>query len=209
MRWLGRAQALAAKVSETWAGAIAAATSVKLQLDPWSVRDRANAVLYRALAYVELDAPIQQQGTFIKAGNDLDALAGAAKILKTALGSVWIIDPYMDETVLTDYAVLANEGIFVQLLSDAATVKASFEPAVRRFQQQFGGDRPLEARLTSKGKLHDRLVFIDEHDVFTVTQSLRDLAKRSHASIIRIDPELGRLKISAYEQFWNGAIPVG
>jgi hypothetical protein len=111
----------------------------------------------------------------------------------------------MDEVILTDFAVLVNKGVFVQLLSDEATVKDSFAPAVRRFEKQFAEARPLEARLTTRGKLHDRLIFIDEREVFAVTQSLKDLAKRAHASIIRVEQQLSTLKIEAYEQIWRDA----
>jgi hypothetical protein len=78
-RWLGRAQALVSKVSSSWASEIQVASTVRMYSDPWGVRDQTNAILYRALAVVELDAPVQQQGTFIQSGNDLDALAGVAK----------------------------------------------------------------------------------------------------------------------------------
>lgn len=208
MRWLGRAQALVSKVSSAWAIEIQVASSMQIANDPWQVLQRTNAVLYRALAVVEVDAPVQHQGSFIQAGNDLDALSGVSKVLNTATHSVRIVDPYMDELVLTDFAVLALEQVAIELLTDDGYVKASFKPAVTRFRKQFNASRPLEARITASGLLHDRLIFIDGREVYSVTQSLKDLAKRSHASIIRVEPELAGLKISAYENYWNAAAPI-
>ena len=183
--WVGRSQAIAAKVDMMRSVEIGSISSYVFDKDPEDIVYQINAVLYKALAEIELKAPVQQQGTFIQAGNELDAFAGASKVLRTASNSVRIVDPYMDEVVVTDYAVLLNEGVAIQLLSDKATVKPSFAPAVSRFKKQFTSSRPLEARLTAARILHDRLIFIDDRVVYTVSQSLKDLAKRSHASIIK------------------------
>jgi len=67
----------------------------------------------------------------------------------------------------------------------------------------------LKARLTPPGALHDRLVVVDGKAVHTVSQSLKDIATRSPAIILRVyDHEIAALKIAAYEDFWDRATPI-
>ena len=39
-------------------------------------------------------------------------------------------------------------------------------------------------------------------------QSFKDLAKRSHTSLVRMPPDAGKLKIEAYELMWSSATPL-
>jgi hypothetical protein len=205
MRWLGKARALVSETSPLDAAEISAATTVRLHSDPWMLRNITIAVLYRALAVAELNAPVSAQGSFIPAGNALDAMASVGKVLRSATNTAMIIDPYMDEKTLTDFSPLASENVQICLMADAATAKATLAPAVTRFRQQFGSTRPLDARVAAPKALHDRLIIIDQTTVFTVTQSFNALASRSPASILRVDPETAALKINAYMDLWSSA----
>ncbi len=64
-------------------------------------------ILHRALAIAELRAPAAVQGAFIPAGNVFDALMVIGKVLQTSKLDVLIVDPFMDEKALTDFACLA------------------------------------------------------------------------------------------------------
>lgn len=115
----------------------------------------------------------------------------------------------MDATVLTDFAPLAAEGVTIRLLSDSFTTKATaLQPATGRWAQQYGAARPVQARLTAPRKLHDRLIVIDSTRVWSLTQSLKDFAGRSHAGINRVDGDAGKLKIDAYGQIWDDATQI-
>ncbi|WP_434874842.1 phosphatidylserine/phosphatidylglycerophosphate/cardiolipin synthase family protein [Bradyrhizobium oligotrophicum] len=162
--------------------------------------------LYQALAVAELRAPRTAQGAFIPVGNTFDAFAAVSKIFGSATTDVFIVDPYMDDSVLTDFAGTVPEGVSLRLLTDQATVKPSLAPAVLRWQVQFP-TRPLDARLAGAKVLHDRAIFVDGTEAWTVTQSLKDLAKRSPAEIVRAD-DIATLKIAAYEAIWSGAVVV-
>jgi hypothetical protein len=164
--------------------------------------------LYQALALAERDAPAQNQGAFIPAGNAFDAMSAVGKVLERASNSIRIVDPYMDCKVLTDFAVLAKEGVLIQLLTDQGTHKPSFQPAVDNWKIQYCSSRPLEARLAPPRTLHDRVMFIDGSDAWTLTQSLNAFATRSPASIVRVDADTAALKIAAYDDLWNTASPV-
>ena len=82
-------------------------------------------IVQRALAKAELKAPATVQGSFIPAGNALDAMAAIGKILGGATQDVLIVDPYMDEKVLTNFAPLAPEHVAIRLLPRQRETDAS------------------------------------------------------------------------------------
>jgi len=65
--------------------------------------------LYKAIAIAELDAPAGAQGAFIPVGNAFEAYSAIAKVLRSAASDVLIVDPYMDDSVLTDFAGSASK----------------------------------------------------------------------------------------------------
>ncbi|MGV1869732.1 phosphatidylserine/phosphatidylglycerophosphate/cardiolipin synthase family protein [Agrobacterium rosae] len=163
------------------------------------------AILHRAQAVAEINAPTSVRGAFISAGNAFDAMAVVGRVLGQASTSVRIVDPYMDEKALTDFALLADASVKVELLADSLTAKASLKPAVTRWQSQYTSDRPLEAKLSTPRALHDRLIILDGAAVYSLTQSLNAFAARSPASIVRLEGDAVPLKIAAYDGFWNAA----
>ena len=213
VQWLGRCYALVERVDRF------EANSFKLKMDiavsdigQYALQRRGAietilAILYRCLATSELEAPAAVQGAFIPVGNSFDALTAFAKAVSPAKVSVLIIDPYMDEKTLMDFVPTIPESAQIHLLTDAATVKAGFEPALTRWISQNSG-RHLEARLASPKTLHDRLIVIDSSQVWLMTQSLNAMALRSPASIVRMDGNAGGLKIEAFEGIWNIAAKI-
>jgi hypothetical protein len=208
--WLGRAAALIAEAGDSsdivlFKTAVGALTSLH-------TRDRAREdialVLYRALAVAEIRAPLSAQGTFIPAGNSFDAFAAMGKVLGTATRDILIVDPYLDEKALTDFAPLAREGVSIRLLADAHTYKPTLIPASKRWATQYGSARPLAVRLAPARTLHDRIIIADAAGVWVLTQSLNAFAARSPASIVRVDEETAALKVSAYDAIWRGATPI-
>jgi hypothetical protein len=166
------------------------------------------ANVFAALAKAELKAPAAVQGTFIVAGHVFDAFAAVSRVLGTAKADMLMVDPYADEKVLTDYAVLAPEQVNVRLLTDQASYKKTLKPATGHWAQQFGSTRPLSVRLAAPRTLHDRAILVDRSTAWTLGQSFKDLATRSHTTLVRLDPEPGTLKIAAYEQMWIAAAPL-
>lgn len=108
---------------------------------------------------------------------DFEAFQGIGKVLTTATRHVLLVDPYMDATVLTDFLPMVQEGVSSRLLADESSVKDSLEPGGRRWISQHGAIRPLQIRVTSPRKPHDRLIIIDGKDSWILTQSLKDFAK--------------------------------
>jgi hypothetical protein len=116
-------------------------------------------------------------------------MAVIGSVLRTAKQGVFIVDPYMDEKALTDFAPLAAEGVTIQLLADQQWHKPTLRPARERWSTQYGASRPLEARLAPAKTLHDRLIIIDDEHTWVLTQSLNAFAARSPAAVVRVDDE--------------------
>lgn len=208
LTWLGRASALIdATNSLGFRTDFAVASSrINAQFQRQSAFQEIIIVLYKALAEAELHAPAAAQGAFIPVGNSFDAFAALAKILGSAASDVLVVDPYMDDTVIVDFGGSAGESVTLRLLTDAATAKPNLTPAAIRWKTQYSA-RKLELRLAPARTLHDRAIFIDQTQAWTITQSLKDLAKRSPAEIIRAD-DTAALKIAAYESIWSSAAVV-
>jgi hypothetical protein len=209
-RWLGRAAQL---VQET--GAVVDHIAFTLACDGLigvlrqQNAQQISAIVFRALAYAEANAPAAARGGFVGVGAALDALQVVGKLLAEARTDALIVDPYMDSKVFTDFATTAPQDVTVRLLADSAYTKVeAVRPAITRWKQQFGAARPLEVRLSAPRALHDRLIFADGTAAWSLTQSLKDFAARSPALAQRLDPDLAKMKIEFYEQVWTSATPV-
>jgi hypothetical protein len=167
-------------------------------------------LVYRALARAEAVAPAAYRGKFIPVGADFTSLQVIGKVLSEATSAVLFIDPYMNASVLTDFAPMVATQSNVYVLCDPANTKPDdLLPAARRWADQFGAGRPLEVRMSDPKALHDRFIIIDWKSVWTVTQSLKDLAKRSPASVQKVEePEMVRMKLDHYGQVWQDARPL-
>lgn len=210
-QWLGRASALVEEVGDradivlmkTMVGSLGNRTT------QFQAAHEIVAIVHRALAKAEMRAPIAAKGAFIPAGNAFDALAAISRTLSGAKRDVLLVDPYMDERALTDFARLMPEDVALRLLADEQSHKPSLRPAVERWKKQHGQKRPLVARLSAPRTLHDRLIIVDGSDVWILTQSLKDFAARSPASIVRADGDAATLKVAAYQTIWDTAASIG
>lgn len=155
-RWTARATIL---VEESGDGVDTAKITVavdNMARDVWHAKEIILTVLHRALARAENRMPAGARGGFIAAGSPFDALASVGKVLSTATSDTLIVDPYADERLLTDYALLAPESIGLRILTDKAAHKPALKPAAERWTQQHGTKRPLQVRLAASKTLHDR-----------------------------------------------------
>jgi hypothetical protein len=207
-KWLGRASALVNETGDVMDIAELNTAITCLPLLHLPNVHTITAVLHRALAKAELRAPASAQGAFVAVGNRLDAYAAIAKVLSEAKSDVLVVDPYLDAVVITDYLASAPEGVALRLLSDKQNCKATLVPAAKAWASQHGGNRPLEVRLTAPGVLHDRLILVDRAKAWSLTQSIKDFAKRSPATVSRSGDDIAALKLPAYEKMWNSATPL-
>ncbi|WP_418116764.1 hypothetical protein [Variovorax sp. 350MFTsu5.1] len=210
LQWLGRAAAL---IEES--GDLADFVQFKSCADNINPMRRVidarkmEAIVHRALARAELQAPVSAQGAFIAAGDTLNAFAAVAKVLTRAKQDILMVDAYADQTIITGFAVTAPDGVALRILgADKEARKATLRPAVANWVQQFGHDRPIEVRVAPQAGLHDRLILIDGTEAWFAGQSFNGMAQKSHTSIERSDPELAAMKVQAYETLWAGAQPL-
>ncbi len=111
LRWLGRLHAVVEQVCglpETVPLTMATERLHTMAADRGA--DQIRTIAYRALAVAEAKAPAAVQGSFIATGQGFDAFAAVGKILQSANADVFLVDPYMDASIVTDFVVLAPEG---------------------------------------------------------------------------------------------------
>jgi hypothetical protein len=216
MRWLARLYALldsqGVRTSLEAVNFKSAWDKLAASGDPWErglAKQQIDAVLARAIARAELDAPSAVQGTFIGVGAEFSAFQAIGKVLEPARADVVIVDPYLNDKVLADFGLLVAETVPLRLLCDAEHKGYTAGlAAAARWIAQFGSQQPLQVRATAPRALHDRLILIDRQDVWSLTQSLKDLAVRSPASLQKIDHEIAGLKLKFYEDLWSRSTPL-
>jgi hypothetical protein len=167
-----------------------------------------NAILLRNHSFLELKLSPALRGGFIPVGSSFDGFKLVNQIFGRAQASLFVIDPYMDEKILTDFLISTSDNIEVKLLSDQLTHRPTLKVATEKWRLQYGASKPLATKLAAERTLHDRLIIVDDTEVWTVTQSFKDLAIRSPASIIKVDDETARLKSLAYLQMWALSSPI-
>jgi hypothetical protein len=207
LQWLGRGHALVKAVNVGGGfDAVAFTTAVdNLRSAAWSsALSQIFQIMYRAMGHCELHLPAGSAGSFVPVGNAFDAFTALTKIFEGAKFDVLIVDPYMDQAALVDFGLAVPEGVQLRLLADTSDHKATLKPAAEKWISQYGESRPLSVRLASSKSLHDRAIFIDKREAWTITQSLKDFAKRAPAEIVRAD-SIATLKVDAYEQIWTSS----
>ena len=172
--------------------------------------ERFKSILYRTLARAELLAPASAHGAFVGTGAEFTAFQAVAKVLALAKSDILVIDPYLSVQVLFDFIPTAAENVNVRLLSDgrARELNSALKGGLDRWQSQYGVKRPLSVRYTAPGQLHDRIIIIDSEKAYILTQSLKDLAVRSPATLMKADEDIASAKIEAYEAMWSAATPL-
>ena len=146
-----------------------------------------NAALFQRLGQVEqkqqlsdqrIDALFQameaaslpvKQGIFFD-GQVFDAYVFANKLIKSANEQIVLIDNYIDESVLTMLSERKSK-VRVTLLTSNVTKKLELD--VDKHNQQYPG-----VELKPFSKAHDRFLIIDQHQIYHLGASLKDLGKK-------------------------------
>src|SRR5712675_803700 len=133
------------------------------------------------LGIAERLAPASSRGAYIPVSSAHDALVAISAVLGKASTEVFIIDPYMSQVLLNDFALSLSEGVKLRLLSGHKKTAPDLEPALRAWRQQRT-TRPVEARIAKQDSLHDRVIVVDGN-AWSLSQSFNALAKRSPATL--------------------------
>lgn len=199
LRWMGRAEALV-EASGTVSDHIEFRLARQALGGYTHNRNGLLSPLLTCYYRAELLAPPPAQGRFIPPGDTWGGYAALVKLVERPCDHLLIVDPYLDATVFTDILPHAKANKSVRCL----TVKGASHAALAAASGRWGRDVEgvgVELRYASKQALHDRLVFVDD-EAWDISQSLKDLARRSPASVTRSDQEMGELKLAHYSQLW-------
>ena len=109
------------------------------------------------------------QGIFYD-GQIFDAYVFVSNLIKSAKKSIILIDNYVDESVLI---MLSKRDKNVSATIYTKTITKQFELDLHKHNQQYP---PIEVKSFSKS--HDRFLIIDNHTVYHIGASLKDLGKR-------------------------------
>ena len=112
---------------------------------------------------------IPTQGIFFD-GQVFDAYALCSRIIRSANKRITLIDNYIDESTLVHLSK-KREGVTVLLLTKTMNKQLNLD--LQKANEQYGG-----FELKSFHKSHDRFLIIDDHEVYHLGASLKDLGKR-------------------------------
>lgn len=142
--------------------------------------------IFKAL---EANNELPKQGVFFN-GQVFDAHILISKIIQKANTSIWIIDNYLDESVLIQ---LGKKKTNVEVFLLAKNISKQMELDIKKANDQFPHIQYRELK-----DCHDRFLIIDEEDVYHLGASLKDLGKKWFA-FSKIDKEsitiLSKIKV--------------
>lgn len=208
LRWLARAEAAITATKNLIH--LVDFRSAKGNINTYShSRDKLISPLLSSYYILELETPEAVQDHFIPPGDAWNGYAALVKIVQKASNSLLLVDQYMDASILTDLLPHHTASQGAKCLTCKGQYHKSLIAAHGKWRKEsIGQEKPTEVRLAPAGSLHDRIIIVDEQDVYTVSQSYKDIAKRSPASVMRADPDMAQAKIAHYSQLWQQADPI-
>ena len=197
--WLGQAHALLVRWDQMAAIEFKIASdNLHIELTRAGQVAKILATLQRAISDLEINVPAEQQGIFA-GGEVYDFFRELNKVIASAETSLYIIDPYLDETVFDHYLNSRAEGVSVRLLLNRNAEKVG--PGAEKYVQQFGP--VLEVKKSEV--IHDRVIFVDGYVCWVVGQSIKDAAKAKPTYLVPLSPDIVPRKLADYERIWNDA----
>jgi hypothetical protein len=112
---------------------------------------------------------IANQGIFFD-GQVFDAYIFVSKIIRSAKKSIILLDNYIDETVLEQLSK-ASKNIKIFILTKNITSNLKLD--VSKYNAQH-----TKIELIQFGLSHDRFLIVDQHDIYHIGASLKDLGKK-------------------------------
>lgn len=166
--------------------------------------------LYDVLSAMELLVPASMQGAFIPPGDTWDGYSALVKLIQRECDDILIVDPYLNSDIYLYFAPhsAAKNGIRCLCQKMNQTFPGLQASAAKWASDPVSEQHPVEVRFAADKSLHDRLIIIDGKEAWIITQSIKDIAKRSPASVTRAESELAKMKSDYYESLWASATPL-
>jgi hypothetical protein len=114
-----------------------------------------------------------------------DAYTEIRAILREAFSAIEVVDPYIDQTVLTLLGTAARQGMSIHVLTSKVPHDLGLE--IMKWQAQYGAD--LEIRTTRA--FHDRFVVIDGKTCWHIGCSIKDAGGKAFM-LSRLEDEANR-----------------
>ena len=161
----------------------------------------------RALSRAEAHLPTPNGNAFIQSGDLWRAFLSISSLFGQASRDLLVVDPYLEDSVLRDYADYLSDGASLRLLTTGVARKfALLQPALEKWNATHT-TRLVTLRVAPAGTIHDRVMVIDGSVAWIITQSLKDLGAKAPATVMRFDDMLTADKIAAYEKLWTQTQP--
>lgn len=194
--WLGRATHLIRQWDQTQAiGFQVAARAMAGNLNRQMNYGTVLTMIYEATASLESDLPADT-GQIFGPGAVYDFFKALNELVGSATKSVFIIDPYMDNSIFDGYLSSIGSSIAARLLvsrnSDGVKVAAA----------AFHAQRGIEVSVRRSSAIHDRIIFIDSAQCWVLGASIKDAAAKKPTYLAPISSDLTPEKLRIYEQLW-------
>jgi hypothetical protein len=131
-------------------------------------------------------------------GGVFDYFDEIRKVIESAKGDLFFVDPYLDAEFVSRYLPHVTQGVTVRLLGRERTT--TLLPAVDLLRQQTG----LQVEVRSAGSFHDRYVFVDGQDCYQSGASFKDGAKKAPTTLTQIVDAFPAV-LGTYERIWASA----
>ena len=143
---------------------------------------------------------LRREGIFF-AGQQFDAIQWVGGIVSEAKTRIYLIDGYVDGTVLK-MLTAKQPGVEVSVLAKPKAATPAFQQAAQAFQAQYGG---LTIKLSDA--FHDRFLLVDEKDHYHLGASLNYLAQRAFMFSLIEESEVVAAITSKWSAEWALARP--
>jgi hypothetical protein len=132
------------------------------------------------------------------------------KLVQRDCGDLLIVDPYLNSALYIEFAphAIARNGIRCMTAQRNEIHSGLVTSATKWASDPKAKTHPVDVRYAPPAALNDRLIIMDGKEVWLVSQSIKDIAKRPPASVSRADPELAEMKAQHYQNLWATSTPL-
>ena len=208
MRWLGRAAA-----ALDASGATHALVAFRIEREKiggiYFSQTKLVTPLHDAYARLELQSPAALQGAFIPPGESFMGFSALVRVVKSAERSLLLIDPYVNATLFTEIAPVAPEGVEFRCLTSKKYRNELVAASSKWMSTGENETRPVKVRFAPPKTLHDRWIIVDGQSIWSFSQSFKDIAVRSAASVTQDRTDLAANKMEYWQGAWTEAEPLG
>jgi hypothetical protein len=200
VEWLGRAAAVIERWNVTkvvWVSEAMRLSHVRTVPAQFEAKNRLVALLHQARADLRME--VGQLSVVVPEGQVFDYFDEVRKVIETARGELFFVDPYLTAEFVSRYLPHVAQGCGIRLLTAAKSV-GSLLPAVDLFAAQSGA--AVGVRVS--GSLHDRYVFVDKATCYLSGASFKDGAKKAPAVLTQVTDAFQPM-FDTYEKIWTSA----